>query len=229
MSPKRLNSYKGRLDHRQIADGMNVANRNAHRLFEDAQILLDAERYASAASLAILSIEESGKNHILRMIALATTDEELFKLWREYRTHTKKNILWLMPRLVAEGARQLDDFKALFQSDAEHPYILDHIKQIGFYTDCLGEAHWSEPNDVIDKELARMLVQTARLFLSDKEIQAKEIELWVKHMGKVKDSDLRAQKDALSNWYAEMQEVGLGFKGQKITDFMRWLGMDVDI
>jgi len=55
--PKRLNSYKGRLSHRQIADGMNAANRNARRLFEDVQVLLDAQRYASAASLAILSIE----------------------------------------------------------------------------------------------------------------------------------------------------------------------------
>jgi len=166
---------------------------------------------------------------ILRQIALATTDEELLRLWREYRTHTKKTVLWLMPQLVTEGARQLDDFKVLIQSDAEHPYTLDQIKQISFYTDCLGEAHWSEPTDVIAKELARMLVQTAKLFVSDRGIQAKEIELWVKHMGRVKDSDLRAQKDALSNWYAEMQELGLGFEGQKITDFMRWLGMDVDI
>jgi len=208
---------------------MNAARRNAHRLYEDAQILLDAARYASAASLAILSIEESGKMDILRRIALATSDDELARLWREYRTHTKKNVLWLMPQLAAEGARQLDDFKALFQNDAEHPWILDQVKQISLYTDCLGEVHWSEPTDVIDHELTRMLVQTAKLFVNDKEIQVKEIELWVKHMGKVKDSDLTAQKYALSDWYAEVQELGLDFEGRSIISFMRWLGLDVDI
>jgi len=92
MSAKRLNSYKGRLDYAQIADGINAARRNALRLLEDAQILLRAERYATAASLAILSIEESGKQHILRGLALATADEELLGLWRDYRSHTKKNI-----------------------------------------------------------------------------------------------------------------------------------------
>jgi AbiV family abortive infection protein len=45
---------------------MNAAIANAQRLAEDAQLLLDAERFPSAASLAILALEEAGKVIILR-------------------------------------------------------------------------------------------------------------------------------------------------------------------
>jgi AbiV family abortive infection protein len=40
---------------------MNAAARNAARLVSDAEILLGAKRYPSAAALAVLAIEESGK------------------------------------------------------------------------------------------------------------------------------------------------------------------------
>ncbi len=174
-----------------------------------------------------MSIEESGKEHIIRGMAIAKTDE-LLELWKDYRSHTKKNIMWLLPQLVAEGARHLDDFRSLFEDKAEHPYLMEQIKQIGFYTDCLGEAHWSEPSDVVDQELAKMLVQIARIFIKDRDIEEKEIALWIKHMGKVKDDDLRMQKEGLLHWYAEMQELGLTPKGEKFTDFIQWLGINLD-
>jgi hypothetical protein len=49
---------------------MNAANRNARRLVADAKLLLDAGRYPSAAALAALAIEESGKTSILRTLAV---------------------------------------------------------------------------------------------------------------------------------------------------------------
>jgi len=54
---KQLDSYRGQLNPVQITDGMNVARRNALRLLEDAEILLNSGRYPTALSLAILSIE----------------------------------------------------------------------------------------------------------------------------------------------------------------------------
>ncbi len=50
--------YKGRLSAGQIAAGMNAARKNAKRLLEDAKLLLEAKRFPTACSLAILSIEE---------------------------------------------------------------------------------------------------------------------------------------------------------------------------
>jgi len=227
MSKRHLNSYKGKLNPEQIADGINAARRNARRLFEDAQILLEAHRYPSAASLAILSIEESGKAHIIRGMAISTTDVEVAQYWKDYRSHTKKNIMWLLPQLFMEGARRLDDFRTLFESTAEHPYILEQVKQIGFYTDCLGEAHWSEPTEVVDKELATMLVQIAKIFASKNEVTVKEIELWIKHIGRSKNETRKEQKGSLLHWYAEMQELGLAPKEQNIVDIRDWLGLDM--
>jgi len=49
---------------------MNAATRNARRLAADARLLLDAGRLPTAAALATLSIEETGKVSILREIAV---------------------------------------------------------------------------------------------------------------------------------------------------------------
>jgi AbiV family abortive infection protein len=228
MTAKILKEYNGKLNCKQIADGMNAANRNALRLVEDAEILLNVERYATAASLAVLSIEESYKKTILRSMALAINDDELQHYWRDYRTHTKKNILWLMPQLVAEGARQLDEFRSLFETDSKHPYILEKLKQIGFYTDCFGIAHWSEPFNVIDKDLATILVKIGRVFISKRDITEKEIELWIKHLGKAIKADLTTQKKALIHWFGEMTELGLMPQEENIMGFIQFLGLQIE-
>jgi AbiV family abortive infection protein len=117
---------------------MNAAGRNAERLCDDASLLLQEARYPSAAALAALSIEEAGKLSILRRLAVARDEEEVAECWRNYRWHTKKNIAWLLPQLVADGARRLDDFSPLFDGESDHPELLDQVKQISFYSDCLG-------------------------------------------------------------------------------------------
>lgn len=213
MPTKKLNQYKDRLEASQIASGINAASRNATRLAEDAQLLLENGRYPSAAALAVLSIEEAGKVSILRHLSVSETEEELKDRWREYRSHTKKNVMGGLLQEVARGARKLDEFIGLFEKDAEHPYLLDQVKQISLYTDCLGNVHWSEPVKVVDKNLASQLVQTARILARPKEVTTKEIELWVKHLGPVWNQDPGWMRKALENWYKEMQELGLAPEG----------------
>jgi len=213
MAKRTLNQYKGQLSASLIAAGMNAAVRNAKRLSEDAALLLEKERYPSAASLAILSIEESGKLSILRELALARDEKELKEAWRSYRSHTKKNIAWILPDLVKAGARKLEDFRPIVEDDAEHPYILDHVKQISFYTDCLGDAHWSIPEEIVENCLAKMLVDIAKISASNKEVTEKEIELWIKHLGPVWKKNMAWMQHALENWYDEMQESGLAAEG----------------
>jgi AbiV family abortive infection protein len=210
---KKLDAYRGRLTPAQIAQGMNVATNNAQRLAADAAALLEAHRFPTAASLAILSIEEAGKSSILRSLAVTKTNDELSDVWKEYRSHTRKNVAWLLPQLVAAGARKLDDFGPLFEDDSDHPYVLDQIKQLGFYTDCLGQAHWSTPDAVIDESLAQMLVRIAKLLAREKEHTEKEVQLWVEHIGPVWRKDPAWMKQALVNWYAAMQKSGLASEG----------------
>ena len=189
---------------------MTAASENAARLAQDAKLLLDSGRLPTACSLAALSIEESGKVSILRAMSLAREDSELKEEWKRYRSHTNKNVQWILPQLVAEGARKLDDLRPLFDKDAEHPFMLDQIKQIGFYTDCLGnKGHWSIPDEVINGELASQLVSTAELLCSVPPTSEREIELWVEHLGPVWKKDMNWMKRAVANWYEAMQREGL--------------------
>jgi AbiV family abortive infection protein len=208
---------------------MNAATRNAKRLAEDAELLLQEKRFPSATSLAILSIEESGKGSILRELSLSRDHKELKEAWKHYRSHTKKNVSWILPGMVITGARNLEDFRSIFQDDTEHPYILDNIKQIGFYTDCLGNAHWSIPEEVIDEGIAKRMVELAKIFVSKEMVTYKEIELWIKHLGPVWKKDMRWMQQALENWYKEMQKCGLVPECNNQIDFIDFIKGNIKI
>ena len=81
MAKDKLSRYNGELSAAQIAHGMNAACRNARRLADDAKLLLDAGRYPTAASIAVLSIEESGKKSVLRGLAFAPNKEAQRSAW----------------------------------------------------------------------------------------------------------------------------------------------------
>jgi len=66
--------YAGPLNAAQIAAGMNAAQDNAARLLADSELLLGAERYPTAASVAILAIEEVRKISTLRRMAMRSDD-----------------------------------------------------------------------------------------------------------------------------------------------------------
>lgn len=183
MSKKPIIQFFGHLDPQQIADGINAARRSALRLYEDAEILLGASRFPSACALAILSIEESGKQAVLRRMSTAKDEKERKKIWRYYRNHKTKNAAWIILQLAASGAKTLEDMRPMVDPASEHPAELDTIKQIAFYSDCYGDGHWSEPHEVIDETLCRSLVTTARVLLSKTEMTLREIELWIEHVG----------------------------------------------
>jgi AbiV family abortive infection protein len=219
---KKLDTYRGKLSPAQVAAGMNAAANNARRLCEDAATLFAAGRFSTAASIAILSIEEAGKLSILRTLAVARSDSEIADAWKDYRSHTRKNVAWLLPQLAAAGARKLDDLRPLFDEASDHPFVLDQIKQLGFYTDCLGKAHWAVPTETIEKDLAEMLVEVAQVLARDEKHTEEEVKLWVKHVGPVWKKDPAWMKQALVSWYAALQEAGLAAKGDnKMEQFVR--------
>lgn len=213
MNQKKLAQYKGQLTASEVAAGMNAAQANARRLAHDAKLLLDSDRLPSAVALAILSIEESGKLSILRGLAVAKSDEQLKDAWREYRTHTAKNRLWPAVELMKKGARKLDDFASLVSGDADHPALLDQLKQIALYTDCLGQRHWSKPDTVISKQIATDLVRTAELLSRGDDISSREMELWVQHLQPVWMERKELMEKALVDWHAAMHAEGLASSG----------------
>jgi AbiV family abortive infection protein len=198
--------YRGRLSPKQVAEGMNASARNASRLVEDAGILLEAKRYPSATSLAILAIEEAGKLPILRALAVAKTGEALKDGWKSYRSHQTKNVMWLFPLFVLSGVRNLEGFRSLFDPNSKHRERLDDLKQAGFYTDCLGKGVWAQPDDLIDEMIARFIVKTARSLTKEHVVSEREVELWIEHVGPGLEE---ASAQNLKRFWDAMIEEGL--------------------
>ena len=222
MPNSKLSQYRGKLDAAQIADGINAVQRNARRLADDAKSLFDLARYPTATAIAILSIEESGKVRILRGLALERNVERQHQLWKEFRSHRSKNSAWILPELYMNGARTLESLRLAADPSAEHTALLDKVKQIALYADCLGTAHWSEPLNVIDEDLTYSLVSTADLLAESRTITKREIQLWIEHMGPTYGESLERQKISLSNWYAAMRENGLSQQDSISVERFLW-------
>jgi hypothetical protein len=127
-----------------------------------------------------------------------------------------------LPDLHAAGARRLKDFRPLFIEGAEHPFLLDQLKQLSIYTDCLGRAHWSMPVEVIDEKLARRLVAIAAFHVASRTVHTEhEIDLWIRRFTGVDRAEFAAMKAALVGWYSDMQASGLKPGGEnKIETFV---------
>jgi AbiV family abortive infection protein len=180
----RVKQYRGPLTTEQAAAGIALARKNAQRLIHDAELLLKAERHASASAIAILAIEELGKVQIIKMIALFTDGADLKRLWREYRSHRAKNVQWIIPKLVSEGARTMLQMRPAANIEADHTDMLDAIKQISIYTDCLNEnPRWSEPGEAVDQDFAPAILATAKLLNRDEVTTVRELDLWVECVG----------------------------------------------
>lgn len=217
----KTHQYKGSLTYSEIAEGMNAARENASRLLEDAILLLENGRYPSALSLAVLSIEESGKLSIFRQMVLSKSEADLKSAWKSYRSHQKKNVAWIFVELYKMGARKIDQFKELYDENSGHPEILDQLKQLGFYSDCLGKAHWSRPIEAIDAELAKGIVTVAKVLLREKVLSEREIELWATIVGPVYNNDMLSMKMAVMKWFETMVSEGLlEEKEIKFSDFL---------
>ena len=101
---------------------------------------------------------------------------------------------------------------------------MNNVKQIGLYSDCLGSVHWSEPEEVIDRQLAQMLVRNADLFALKEAITPEEMELWITHLGPAYGTSLETMTEALINWYRAMNEAGLLDDDTLVKEFVMGIG-----
>ena len=218
-----ITPYRGKLSAGQVAAGMNAATGNAERLMKDAEILFEAKRYPSAAALAVLAIEETGKLPILRALAVARSDNSIKDGWKSYRSHQAKNVLWLLPLYALSGVRTLDGFSPLFRPDSKHRKRLDELKQRSIYTDCVGKAEWSEPDEFIEELVAAFVLRTARSLTKEHQITEREIELWIEHVG----PDLtKAKRENLKNFWSAMTKEGLAYVDLEVDEFLGLKSLD---
>lgn len=202
-----LPPYGGPLTTAQIVEGIAAAQDNALRLINDAKVLLEASRYPSANALAILAMEERGKVTILKRLALVSDPTDVKASWREYRNHRAKNAGWIIPYLVGRGARTMMDMADAVDDKAEHTGLLDALKQVSFYTDCLGDRHWSIPEQVINEGLARSMIAAAEAMWGAQAVSFREVELWGRIVGPHYNKP--TMMDAVLRWQSVMVEEGL--------------------
>jgi AbiV family abortive infection protein len=203
--------YKSSITPRQASEGIKICCENAKSLFEDAKLLFENKRFERALALSILAIEEAGKVNILRGILTEDDPKELKKKWQNYRKHTEKNVMWDFPRLVLEGARNLEDFKSIFDNTTDNPQTLDNLKQLSFYTDAFANCKWTHPKGVIDEKLTKSILNVAKILVEKPTSMTteKELEIWVKHMKPAKNKDINIMKESLINCYKEAESLGL--------------------
>ena len=115
--------------------------------------------------------------------------------------------MWILPDLVARGAHNLMHFGDAVDKNGEHNAVLDAVKQIGLYTDCYEDRHWSIPSEVIDANLAEQLVMTAEVLSQKEKVSPREIELWKEILGPVWETP--AMSEGLRRWHEGMVREGL--------------------
>jgi AbiV family abortive infection protein len=177
-----------------------------------------------AASLAILAIEEAGKVSLIREL-LVLPDSDLKMAWRRYRSHTEKNVIGSFFDHV-NASPNLEDFRPLFEKTNDNPRVLDAVKQLGFYSDCLGSCHWSVPAEVVNEPLAQSLLLTVRTLIPTGECAmqtAPELELWVKHLRPVWGREMPAMKRGIIDCYQEASDSGVLRGGHTVEEMVRFL------
>lgn len=205
---ERLTQYRGALSAEEAAKGISLARGNATRLIQDAEVLLQAERYPSAIALATLAIEELGKVQIIKIIVLQTDDSALKKAWKEYRSHRAKNVQWILPSLAGQGARTLEQVRSAADIHGEHTMMLDTIKQLALYTDCFGAAgRWSDPAEAVDPKFAEAILGVAKVLNREETTSKRELELWVEMVGPHYQKP--GMVEALLRWQQTMFDEGL--------------------
>jgi len=180
LSDLRRGSFRGVLSPAQCAEGINLVRENAQRLIEDARVLFLAGRYPSAAQQAILAIEESGKEAILRLLAAAETREQARACWRDFCDHSKKNIRWAATMIADLG----HGFREMLASTQDEQLIkaIERFKQLAIYVDCLDQGTWTAPVQFVERDAAADLIDRAqRLSSTLPPATEREIEIAARH------------------------------------------------
>lgn len=148
-------------------------------------LLFEANRYARAAALFILAIEEASKPVILADIAASDTDDLRKKHWKRLWSHEAKNYaaatVDLFERRSWHPTRRMPTAEEIEKAPAD----FDRIKQGALYSEEDGHGGWAVPGDRVTADQARHLAELAQgatSFAKESPLQNDVgMVLWVKH------------------------------------------------
>jgi AbiV family abortive infection protein len=207
--------YNQKLTLKKAAEGIQIAIENSKSLLADANLLYENGRYERATAIAILAIEENGKGKIIREILMEEEQKKLKVKWQEYRQHRQKNNTWIVPELISKGVRHLSEMQQIFDDKSPHRQELDDLKQMAFYTEAFSKCEWSNPKNLITKEIAEHIISIATFSIKHQNIfiSEKELEIWYKHMKPVWGDTGNAMKMAVINCIKEAEDLDYIPKG----------------
>jgi AbiV family abortive infection protein len=167
--------FTGALSPADAIAGVRLLQANAMRLVEDAKILLQAERYPSAAMVAVMALDEMSRIFHPLTIAAISGPGRLAEGWKAFRSN-RRDFPW--SAFHREGDRH--DMRPM--TDAELGQMLSLIRRLGRETDCVGPGRWIDPEGLISRDLAAAVVGTAELFCRNR-TGARSMELWIEATG----------------------------------------------
>lgn len=216
--------YWGELSIQDAATGIKYAIENAQNLLSDANILFSNKRYERAFTLSVLAIEEASKPGIIRCL-LVTDKNNIKHEWKRFRKHTQKNLTHILPNLVYNGARKLEDFLPIYNPPHTHGEDLEFLKQHSLYSDILSNKKWLKPNMVITEDLTKTLLETATVIVNGNNYSKNillELEIWVKHMKPVWNKGYELMSSEIVRCYIECENLEVVEKGysEKMLQFI---------
>lgn len=142
--------------------GVQTVVANAQRLSNDAKIFLENGSHATAAALALLSIEEMGKSIYVLLAGTAEDEKQFREFLSAARRHNAKNGLAdLADRLIA-GHLTPEKFMDIFSDQNPAAKRLNLLKQAGLYVDWDANRGWLDPMTTVSPTEATSLVKQAQ-------------------------------------------------------------------
>lgn len=148
---------------------------NGNSLLSDAELLLENERYARAASLAVLAVEEYGKAlHLAACVTIERWDTVLYKGISQHNSkQVYAEVLLSLPEdliedlfekfgygsiavtltKISDHKKRLTDHVVAIAKKTQKKPLMDKLKQKGFYVDISVNATVkSEPDSILEEE-----------------------------------------------------------------------------
>jgi hypothetical protein len=131
--------------------------------------------------------------------------------------------MWIVPELIINGARKLEDLRKVVEPSSDHPQTLDNLKQLCFYSDVFTKGKLSLPENVANINLAKSIITIAETSIKETLNSVDALEIWVKHLKPVWKTDMHVMKNALVSCYLELEEKNLIEKGMsdKMSEFLQ--------
>jgi AbiV family abortive infection protein len=164
-----------------ISKTMAAVLKNAYRLLQDAHLLAHSERYQSATSLAVLSMEESAKACIILWRSVGFIERDI---QRDIRSgHINKHRLFAAYEIAKYFVKQFDaglneeSLRKHVTDETQADTIIstmgrlisaetggfDLLKQSGFYVDINPDLSLAGASAAIDKNTCARTIQEAEL------------------------------------------------------------------